>query len=174
MPPTKAQLAAKARKKALKAKKNTYSGERMTLDDAINVLRVRRARSHSCVLLLTCIHVPQAVEVAAPNSTYELVIKTLLERGAAIPKGRYSLPRETKQTSHDRILVFAEGKAADEAKRAGADIVGGPELIDGVRIILVTVCSLTDVETSYRSSAADTRLRCSCAHRTSFAQSPRN
>ncbi|KAI0720178.1 ribosomal protein L1 [Fomitopsis betulina] len=112
VPPTKAQLAAKARKKALKAKKNTYSGERMTLDDAINVLR--------------------AVEVAAPNSTYELVIKTLLERGAAIPKGRYSLPRETKQTSHDRILVFAEGKAADEAKRAGADIVGGPELIDGI------------------------------------------
>jgi len=110
--PTKAQLAAKARKKALKAKKSIYASEKMTLEDAVNVLR--------------------AVEVAAPNSTYELVVKTLLVKGTTIPKGRYSLPRETKNSTQDRILVFAEGKAADEAKRAGADIVGGPELVDGV------------------------------------------
>ena len=37
----------------------------------------------------------------------------------------------------DRILVFAEGRAAEEAKKAGADIVGGPELIDGVSIFLL-------------------------------------
>ncbi|KZT72932.1 ribosomal protein L1 [Daedalea quercina L-15889] len=109
---TKSQLAAKARKKALKSRKNFYAGEKMTLEDAINVLR--------------------AVEVAAPNSTYELVIKTLLTKGTAIPKGRYSLPRQTKEVSQDRILVFAEGKIADEAKRAGADIVGGQELVDGI------------------------------------------
>jgi len=30
------------------------------------------------------------------------------------------------------VLVFADGKAAEEAKRAGADIVGGPELVEGV------------------------------------------
>lgn len=70
--------------------------------------------------------------------------------------------------------MFAEGKAADEAKRAGADIVGGPELIDGVRIVPATAFPLTLSFTSYRSLAADTRLRCSCAHRTSSAQSPRN
>lgn len=55
-----------------------------------------------------------------------------MKRGAPIPKGRYSLPKEPKPKTKDRLLVFAEGRQADEAKRAGADIVGGPELIDGV------------------------------------------
>lgn len=66
------------------------------------------------------------------------------ERGATVPKGRYSLPREPKAKTEDRILVFAEGKAADEARRAGAAIVGGPELIEGVRAqILYFLCNLT-------------------------------
>ncbi|GJE86250.1 50S ribosomal protein L1 [Phanerochaete sordida] len=112
-PLTKAQLAAKARKRALKAKKNVYDVEKMPLNDAISVLR--------------------AVEVASPNATYELVIKTQApERGATIPKGRYSLPREPKPKAKDRILVFAEGRAAEEAKKAGADIVGGVELVEGI------------------------------------------
>lgn len=114
------------------------------------------------------------MEVAAPNSTYELVIKTLLERGATIPKGRYSLPRETKQTSQDRILVFAEGKVADEAKRAGADIVGGPELIDGVRTLALSSFPLTSNCVLNRSLVVDTRLRCSCARQTSFVRLPQN
>ncbi|OCH90068.1 ribosomal protein L1 [Obba rivulosa] len=109
---TKKQLAAKERKRALKARKNIYDSEKMTLEDAIAVLR--------------------AVEVASPNSTYELVIKTLMGKGTAVPKGRYTLPREAKEATKDRILVFAEGKQAEEARRAGADIVGGPELVDGV------------------------------------------
>jgi large subunit ribosomal protein L1 len=37
--------------------------------------------------------------------------------------------------SEDKILVFAEGRQAEEAKSAGAHVVGGPELIDGVRIV---------------------------------------
>ncbi|TCD70125.1 mitochondrial 54S ribosomal protein mrpl1 [Steccherinum ochraceum] len=109
---TKKQLAAKARKRALKAKKSIYDSEKMTLSDAIAVLR--------------------AVEVTAPNSTYELVIKTAMGKGSAIPKGRYALPREPKTVSQDRILVFADGRQAEEAKKAGADIVGGLELVDGV------------------------------------------
>ena len=68
----------------------------------------------------------------APNATYELTIKTAMGKGISIPKGRYVLPREAKPRSSDRILVFAEGRAADEAKEAGADIVGGVELIEGV------------------------------------------
>jgi hypothetical protein len=40
--PTKKQLAAKARRKALKARKNIYDSEKMPLLDAIAVLRVRR------------------------------------------------------------------------------------------------------------------------------------
>jgi len=50
----------------------------------------------------------------------------------AVPKGRISLPRDTGAHRQDKILVFAEGRAAEEAKKAGADIVGGPELADGV------------------------------------------
>lgn len=74
----------------------------------------------------------QAVEVARPQSTYELVIKTAMPKGTTIPKGRINLPRSAKTKTKEIVLVFAEGRQADEAKRAGADIVGGPELIDGV------------------------------------------
>ncbi|KAI0043536.1 ribosomal protein L1 [Auriscalpium vulgare] len=63
---------------------------------------------------------------------YELTVKTAMPRGSAIPKGRISLPREPKSKERDRILVFAEGRQAEEAKKAGADIVGGVELVDGV------------------------------------------
>ncbi|KAI0639868.1 ribosomal protein L1 [Trametes polyzona] len=110
--PTKKQLAIKERKRAKKTKKNLYDNEKMTLADAINVLR--------------------AVEVASPNATYELVVKTEMGKGTTIPKGRYTLPRETKEQTKDRILVFAEGRQAEEAKKAGADIVGGLELVEGI------------------------------------------
>ncbi|KAI0673594.1 ribosomal protein L1 [Trametes maxima] len=110
--PTKKQLALKERKRAKKAKKSIYDSEKMTLADAIEVLR--------------------AVEVAAPSATYELVVKTEMGKGTTIPKGRFNLPRETKVQTKDRILVFAEGRQADEAKRAGADIVGGLELVEGI------------------------------------------
>ncbi|KAI5124138.1 hypothetical protein M0805_000949 [Coniferiporia weirii] len=110
--PTKAKLAARERKKALKARKNIYESEKMPLVSAINILR--------------------SVEVARPNSTYELVIKTAMKRGSAIPKGRINLPREAKAKLKDRVLVFAEGRQAEEAKRAGAEFVGGTELVEGV------------------------------------------
>lgn len=32
-----------------------------------------------------------------------------------------------------RVAVFAEGAAADEAREAGADIVGGDELIEEIK-----------------------------------------
>ncbi|KZT08625.1 ribosomal protein L1 [Laetiporus sulphureus 93-53] len=109
---SKKQLAAKARRRAFKGKKSMYDNEKMTLEDAIAVLR--------------------SVEVASPNSLYELFVKTEMSKGSTIPKGRYQLPREAKAKTKDRILVFAEGKQAEEARNAGADIVGGPELVDGV------------------------------------------
>jgi large subunit ribosomal protein L1 len=74
----------------------------------------------------------QAVEVSRPNAAYELVIKCRLDRGMAIPKGRINLPIDTGARRQDRILVFAEGRDAEAAKKAGADIVGGLELADGV------------------------------------------
>ena len=74
----------------------------------------------------------QAVEVARPYATYELPIKTHLGRGAAVPRGRLNLPREVKPKTKDRVFVFAEGRQAEEAKRAGADFVGGADMIEGV------------------------------------------
>ncbi|KAG2149514.1 ribosomal protein L1 [Suillus cothurnatus] len=109
---SKKALAAKARKRAAKARKHIYENEKMTLESAIDVIR--------------------AVEVAKANATYELVIKTAMSRGSIIPKGRIALHRETKARPEDRILVFAEGRQADEAKSAGAHIVGGIELADGI------------------------------------------
>jgi ribosomal protein L1 len=32
-----------------------------------------------------------------------------------------------------RVAVFAEGPAAEEARAAGADVVGGDELIEAIR-----------------------------------------
>ncbi|TFK94958.1 ribosomal protein L1 [Polyporus arcularius HHB13444] len=109
---SKKQLAAKERKRAKKAPRSIYDSEKMTLSDAVEVLR--------------------AVEVASPNATYELVVKTEMGKGSTIPKGRFNLPRETKSQGKDRILVLAEGRQAEEAKKAGADIVGGLELVEGI------------------------------------------
>lgn len=74
----------------------------------------------------------QAVEVASSKSLYELVIKTEIGNGTAVPRGRVNLPREAKPRGEDKVLVFAEGRLADEARKAGAHIIGGPELIEGV------------------------------------------
>lgn len=75
----------------------------------------------------------QAVEVTRPTSTFELYVKTEIGNGVAVPRGRVNLPLEVKPKTEDKILVFAEGRQAEEAKKAGAHIVGGLELIDGVR-----------------------------------------
>jgi large subunit ribosomal protein L1 len=66
---------------------------------------------------------------------FSLFVKTELGNGVAVPKGRFRLPREAKAQAEDKILVFAEGKLAEDAKRAGAHIVGGMELIDGVCLL---------------------------------------
>ncbi|KAG8219443.1 ribosomal protein L1 [Butyriboletus roseoflavus] len=110
--PSKHQLALIAKRKAVKRGKDAYTNEKMTLADAVSVLRV--------------------VEVARPESTYELVIRTAMSRGAPIPTGRINLPREAKPRKEYRILVFADGRQADEAKKAGAHVVGGLELVDAV------------------------------------------
>ena len=73
------------------------------------------------------------MEVAHPKSLYELYVKTEIGNGAAVPRGRVNLPREAKPKVEGKILVFAEGRQAEEAKRAGAHIVGGMELVEGVR-----------------------------------------
>jgi len=107
-----AGTARKSRTLKKRTKTSIYDSEKMTLLDAIHVLR--------------------SVEVGTPTATYELTVKTAMPRGSTIPKGRVSLPREPKPKPKDKVLVFADGKAAEEAKKAGADIVGGAELVEGV------------------------------------------
>ena len=45
-------------------------------------------------------------------------------------RGTVNLPHGTGKTA--RVLVFANGEKADEARAAGADVVGGDDLIDKV------------------------------------------
>ncbi|KAJ7292886.1 ribosomal protein L1-like protein [Mycena rebaudengoi] len=109
-------MAAKARRRAAKEARLVDHSEDMNLESAIAVLR--------------------AIEVARPTASYELFVKTDLRAGhgggIAVPKGRMNMPREPKPRKEDTILVFADGRQAEEAKRAGAQIVGGTELIDEI------------------------------------------
>ncbi|XP_062178985.1 large ribosomal subunit protein uL1c-like isoform X2 [Phragmites australis] len=52
-------------------------------------------------------------------------------RGDQMVRGALTLPHGTGKTV--RVAVFAEGPLADEARAAGADIVGGDELIEEIR-----------------------------------------
>ncbi|KAK7058620.1 hypothetical protein VNI00_002256 [Paramarasmius palmivorus] len=110
--PSKRALAAKAKRRAAKAEQAESKLLKLELTEAVNVLR--------------------AVEVASPKAMYELFVKVELGSGIAVPKGRYKLPKTAKAGAEETIVVFAEGRQAEEAKKAGAHIVGGPELIDGI------------------------------------------
>jgi large subunit ribosomal protein L1 len=63
------------------------------------------------------------------DSTVEVALKLGLDSRKAdqMIRGTVSLPHGTGKVA--RILVFATGDAAEAAKEAGADEVGGPELI---------------------------------------------
>ncbi|CAE6401191.1 unnamed protein product [Rhizoctonia solani] len=70
----------------------------------------------------------KSVETGRPLSAYELHIKTQFTRGQAPLRGRIALPRDPR-TRGETVLVFAEGKAAQDARDAGAAYVGGEELV---------------------------------------------
>ena len=80
----------------------------------------------------------QAVKLAKETSTtkYDATVEVALFLGVDPKKadqairGTVNLPHGTGKTA--RVLVFATGQRADEARAAGADIVGGDELIDEV------------------------------------------
>ncbi|KAJ3989030.1 ribosomal protein L1-like protein [Lentinula detonsa] len=126
--PSKKALAAKQKRRAAKAALKQGKLEQLPLLDAISTLR--------------------AVEVASPKAMYELYVKTEMGSGVAVPKGRFKLPKEAKARAEEKILVFAEGRQAEEAKKAGAHVVGGIELIDGIlnnRIRATTYLSTTSL-----------------------------
>ena len=66
------------------------------------------------------------------DSTVEVAIKLGVDPRKAdqMIRGTVSLPHGTGKTA--RVIVFATGPAADAAKAAGADEVGGDELIEKV------------------------------------------
>ena len=80
----------------------------------------------------------QAVTLVKETSTvkYDASVEVALVLGVDPKKAdqairsTVNLPHGTGKTA--RVLVFANGERADEARAAGADIVGGDELIDEV------------------------------------------
>ncbi|KAF8915113.1 ribosomal protein L1-like protein [Mucidula mucida] len=80
----------------------------------------------------SAVSVLKAISLSPRPPTLSLFVKAKMGSGIPIPRGRYKLPREPKSKTEQTILVFAEGRQADDAKRAGAHIIGGIELCDGI------------------------------------------
>lgn len=81
----------------------------------------------------------QAVDLVKKTSTvkFDAGVEIHLRLGIdpkkadQIVRGSVSLPHGTGKTK--RVAVFAEGKDAEAATKAGADLVGGPELIKQIK-----------------------------------------
>lgn len=81
----------------------------------------------------------EAVKLARETSTtkYDSTVEVALRLGVdprkadQMVRGTVNLPHGTGKTA--RVLVFAVGPKAEEAKAAGADIVGGDELVEEVQ-----------------------------------------
>ncbi len=67
------------------------------------------------------------------DASVEIHVRTGInpKKGDQIVRGSVVLPHGTGKTK--RVAVFAEGEKATEAKNAGADVVGGPELIQEIK-----------------------------------------
>jgi large subunit ribosomal protein L1 len=80
----------------------------------------------------------EAVRLAKETSTtkYDATVEVAFRLGVdprkadQMVRGTVNLPHGTGKTA--RVLVFANGEKAEQARAAGADIVGGDELIDEV------------------------------------------
>jgi len=80
----------------------------------------------------------EAVKLAKQTSTtkYDATVEAVFRLGVdprkadQMVRGTVSLPNGTGKTA--KVLVFAQGAKATEAEAAGADIVGGDDLIDKV------------------------------------------
>src|SRR4051794_18398847 len=80
-----------------------------------------------------------AVRLAKDTSTtkYDATVEVALRLGVdprkadQMVRGTVNLPHGTGKTA--RVLVFATGERAEEARTAGADIIGSDELIDEVQ-----------------------------------------
>ena len=73
------------------------------------------------------------LETASFDETVEVSMKLGVDprKGDQLVRGSVVLPHGTGRSV--RVAVFAEGDAAEAAKAAGADVVGGPDLVERVQ-----------------------------------------
>ena len=78
------------------------------------------------------VHLAKATTVTKFDSTVDVVLRLGVDPRKAdqMVRGTVSLPHGTGKTA--RVLVFAQGERAQQALDAGADEVGGDELIEKV------------------------------------------
>ncbi len=81
---------------------------------------------------LEAIQLAQSTRSTSFDSTVEVAMRLGVDPRKAdqMVRGTVNLPHGTGKTA--RVLVFANGDRAEQARAAGADIVGGDELIDKV------------------------------------------
>ncbi|KAJ2766468.1 hypothetical protein IWQ56_003714, partial [Coemansia nantahalensis] len=92
----------------------------------------RKAGPHpNSVPVERAIAILKAYEVGMPRRTVELHVECAPEKGQPPIRGTCVLPRA--YADRVRVLVFAQGEKAKEATAAGADFVGGEELVARVR-----------------------------------------
>jgi large subunit ribosomal protein L1 len=81
---------------------------------------------------LEAVRLAKATNPATFDATVEVAFRLGVDPRKAdqMVRGTVNLPHGTGKTA--RVLVFANGEKAEEARAAGADVVGGDELIDKV------------------------------------------
>ena len=81
---------------------------------------------------LEAVRLAQATSFTKYDSTVEVAFRLGVDPRKAdqMVRGTVNLPHGTGKTA--RVLVFATGERAEQARAAGADIVGGDELIEKV------------------------------------------
>ncbi|KAI8977344.1 ribosomal protein L5 domain-containing protein [Mycotypha africana] len=85
----------------------------------------------NAVELKEAVSILQALEVGNPQHQIEAHVQCKIEKSTPIIRGSVILPKNLKEEA--TILVFATGEKAKEAKAAGAQFVGGEELIEQVQ-----------------------------------------
>jgi len=81
---------------------------------------------------LEAVRLAQATSIAKYDATVEVAFRLGIDprKSDQMVRGTVNLPHGTGKTA--RVLVFATGERAEQARAAGADIVGGDELIEKV------------------------------------------
>ncbi|ORY91548.1 ribosomal protein L1-like protein [Leucosporidium creatinivorum] len=94
-----------------------------------------KAKEADTLPLAEAAKVLQAWSIATPNAAYEINITTKPSSSIQLNalRGRVFLPHScASSTKSSLLVVFAQGPAAVQARAAGADIVGGEELVEQI------------------------------------------